>query len=201
MPGKLINFKTQPSKTFALTGIFAALFALGNFIAIPGVTSHEHVVTFVCATLFGPYVAVISSVIGEIIVAPFSKLFWLPSTLIGDILTALIVGYGRNFAFYLQKRHEMQPVKARRIAESTFFIIAVCGRYITYLTIDAALISAGLDIGNTLLGFFLFVFLPAWVYKIAWTPLCVLIVDQMRRYLNVVYYDKPDLVDAFKNRG
>ncbi|MHA1680466.1 MAG: ECF transporter S component [Promethearchaeota archaeon] len=191
MKTSTINFKENPTRAIAMTGIFTALYAIFNFIAIPDFASHEHVINLVCAALFGPYVAAIASVAGELVILPFKGVsIFLPSTLIGNILTAFIVGFGRNFARYFKKRSDaMSERKSRMYAEGLSFVIALFARYAFYIFFDAILISAGIPLPNTIM-FFALWFLIVTAYKVAWLPVCITIVEQIRKGMNVIYFDK-----------
>nr|MDO8116376.1 hypothetical protein [Candidatus Sigynarchaeota archaeon] len=146
MMKKLISLKKTPSKFIAITAIFSVLFAIGNFIAIPLVTSIEMVVTFVCAVLFGPEIAILSSIIGEAIVmpiAPPAEVFIL-SVFVGDALAALVMGYGRKLAFFLEPKCSGNDRNARIIGESIVYVLMLLARYSFYTLFDLLLVPANI---------------------------------------------------------
>lgn len=188
-----INLREQKGKALAIIAVFAGLYAVGNFLAIPGIASHDHVFLFIVAILFGPWVSALSGIIGELIVLPIGfkpeHVFFFPTTFAGVVIMALIIGYGRKLAFQLEKKKNWTRKKARIVAETLAYIIGVNVRYLIYIPYDMLLIGSGIDVGGTILVIFLTFILPKWIYKTVWTPLCILIGERLRKSLNRIYYD------------
>jgi hypothetical protein len=174
------NFKEKRSKVIAATAIFAGLFALGNFIAIPEVGSLEMLVTWVCAGIFGPQVAIIASVIGEAISLfnPTTNLLFIPTKLAGAALTALIMGYGRKLVFVVNKQVDREK-RMRMVVESAFFVIMLAARLILYLVYNLALGIRGYE----------FILTINFMFKVIFLPIGLFIVESVRRGLGRVYYD------------
>ncbi len=119
--------------------------------------------------------------------------FW--TTLIADAFTALIIAYGRLCAFPLDEKKVLDEKKARILSESIFYVLAVSARYIFYQlsdimglnigwlapkesrTIDQQIVVYG--VGN----------LIRWVIKTAMLPVCVIIVEMVRKNTNTIYFD------------
>ncbi len=196
MMNKIISLKKSPSKFVAFTAIFAVLFALGNFIAIPTVASIEMVVTFICATLFGPQIAILSSLVGELIVmpiAPPSEVLFIYSVFIGDAIAALIMGYGRNLAFVLEPRFKDNERKARITGESIAYILMLLARYTFYTAFDAILLFSGILISDegAMPAFITYTVgnYTRFVFKAVFLPLCIIITETIRKNLRTNYFD------------
>nr|MDO8114855.1 hypothetical protein [Candidatus Sigynarchaeota archaeon] len=203
-----LNIKENKSKFIALTAVFAGLFALGNFIAIPGVASIEMIVTFVCAGLFGPEIAIISSLAGEAIVmpiAPPSESLFIYSTFIGDAIAALVMGYGRRIAFPMEKTFKMEPRKARVFGESIAYIFMLASRYSFYILFDAIVLYSGLLIDpdgiSVAMVAYVGVHMLRFVLKAIFLPLCILIAETIRKNMGKVYFDleKVEIADVAKS--
>lgn len=82
----------------------------------------------------------------------------------------------------------MDKRKSRQISEGLFFIISVNVRYSFYLLFDSLLLSFGVSLERSVLAYF-FLFLPAWIYKMAWFIILILLIEQLRKSLNRVYFD------------
>ena len=182
-----INFKNRRSKSLAITGIFTGLYAIFNFIGIPEFSSFEHIINYICAFLFGPYVAVISSVAGELLLAPLKNPLFLPSVLMGNIATALILGFGRKLTPKFQKLTGYPVKKSRYLTESLVYVISLFVRYFIYIGYGGILVIIGIDYA---LIYFVVFFLIVTAFKAAWIPVCQSIIEAIRKNMTVVYFDR-----------
>ena len=179
-----LNFKENPSKWIAITAIFAGLYVLGYFIAIPGVSSlGESIITWICAGLFGPWIAVIACILGEgismFIKAPDLPIF-IPSTLISVVLMALIMGYGRRLALPKSTGTDRRRSrKIRMITESILYIVMLVVKYTFYTLWDIAFFVPS----------FAVTILLAFVVKCVLLPIGLIIIEAVRKGLDRVYFD------------
>ncbi|NMC04732.1 MAG: hypothetical protein GYA24_05940 [Candidatus Lokiarchaeota archaeon] len=180
------NFAEKRSKVITATAIFAGLFVLGNFISIPEVGSLEMLITWVCAGIFGPYVSIIAGVIGEgisLFIFPTNPLF-IPTKLAGAALTALIMGLGRRLAFVVNKQVDREK-RVRMVVESIFFVAMLAARLALYLLYNAAMGIPGYELVLTV----------NFLFKVAFLPIGLILVEGIRRGIGRVYYDM-DRIDT-----
>lgn len=173
-------FRQNTSRAVALTAVFAGLFAIGNFISFPEVGSIEMLVTWTCAGIFGPHVAVVASVAGEalsMVIFPTNPIF-IPTKLGGAALTAVIMGYGRRLAFPLAARGTPEK-RARMVVESLVYAGMLAARLGLYLAYNALVGIPGYEIVLTV----------NFIFKIAFLPLGLAIVEAIRRGTGKVYFD------------
>ncbi len=174
------NFKEKRSKVIAATAIFAGLFVLGNFISIPEVGSLEMLITWVCAGIFGPQVAIIASVIGEgisLFIFPTNPWF-IPTKLAGAALTAVIMGYGRKLVFVVNKQVEREK-RMRMVVESAFFVIMLVARLAMYMVYNFLVGIPGYE----------FILTVNFLFKVIFLPVGLILVESIRRGLGRVYFD------------
>ena len=177
-----LDYKEKPSKWIALTAIFTGLFVLGKFIAIPEIGSIESIVTWVSAGLFGPWLAVISGTIG-VVLSFFIKLpdlpIFIPSTIIGVIMTSLIMGYGRKLAFMVWKSSGMNDRRRRMVTESIIYILMQIAQYSFYLLYNLAFGIPGYEIRIVI----------TFVVKLVLLPIGLILIEAIRKSLNKPYFD------------
>ncbi|MFX0101959.1 MAG: hypothetical protein ACFFCS_20505 [Candidatus Hodarchaeota archaeon] len=198
MSSTKINFREQRSKAVAVTAVFAGLFAIGNMIGVTGFVSMESIITFICGALFGPQVAFIAAIAGEGIAQmffPASVPLFLVTIFIADGITGLIIGYGRKMAFFFERKFHIDKRKARILAESISYLLIPAFRYSFYQLFDIIALNVGWlapqgsnTIDQQILVYAGKNFINMGI-KMVFLPLCILLVEQIRRNTKTLYYD------------
>ncbi len=193
-----LDLGKRKSQTIAVAAIFSGLCALGNMIGAINIVSLESIFTFLCATLFGPLIAVFAALTGELIswivkVPDQAMFYW--TTLAADAFTALIIAYGRLSAFPLDEKKLLDEKKARILSESIFYVLAVSARYIFYQLSDIM----GLNIGwlapeesNTIdqqVVVYGISNMFRWIIKVTMLPICIILVEMIRKNTRTIYFD------------
>lgn len=167
-------------------------------IGVTSVVSLESIVGFMSAVLFGPIIAVMSSLCGALISMAFfppdqPMFFW--TTLIADVFTALIIAYGRLLAFPIEKKKILSEKKARIFSESIFYALAVCARYIFYQLSDIFALYVGWlsPAGSSTIGQQIIVYgignLIRAIIKVVFLPVCILFAELIRKNTQTIYFD------------
>ncbi|MBN2153960.1 MAG: hypothetical protein JW839_21060 [Candidatus Lokiarchaeota archaeon] len=186
------------SKTIAIAAVFSGLCAIGNMIGATSIVSLESIFTFVCAALFGPVISVISAVAGELLsmaIFPPSETMFFWTTIAADAFTALIIAYGRLFAFPLEDRRVLSEKRARILSESVFYVLAVSARYAFYQLSDVIALNIGWlapKESNTIdqqVAAYGLANAIRWFIKVAMLPICVIVVEMIRKNTQTTYFD------------
>ncbi|MHA1848955.1 MAG: hypothetical protein ACTSXU_15035 [Promethearchaeota archaeon] len=211
MAGTRKSLKSNPSKVIAITAIFAVLFALGNFIAIPGIASIERIVTFITGVLFGPQITIIAAVVGEAIVMPIAppgESWFILSVFVGDAIAALVMGYGRKLVLLFKNIEEKNPRKARMIAESIAYVLMLASRYTFYTIFDAIVLYSGLIISpegaNATFAAWTVMNYTRMLLKLLFLPICLAIIEPLRKNLNIIYFNwerMDNALESIKSEG
>jgi len=200
-----LNFKENKSKAIALAAIFSGLYAIARMIGVASVVSLESIVGFMSAALFGPVIAVVSSLCGALISMAFfppdqPMFFW--TTLIADVFTALIIAYGRLLAFPIEKKKLLSEKKARIFSESIFYSLSVSARYIFYQLSDIFALYVGWlspvrsnTIGQQILVYGIENIIRA-IIKVVFLPVCILFAELIRKNTQTIYFDIKEIQKA-----
>ena len=197
----LIDFHNRKTITWTFIAIFAALFSVTNLIGIPGFSSTNQIVAYVAGAIFGPWVTLVSYLIGEIVSIQFTGTpsIFVVSAIVGDIIYSLFMGYGRNLAPHLTRRFHLDFVRSRIVAESLSFVLMLFTVALFYWVYDIGLISMGLlsegtPFDEAVLFWGVFALTHA-ISKLPYLPICIIITEAVRKAIGSTYLDQDDYVE------
>jgi hypothetical protein len=188
---KILTYKKQPARAVALTAVFAALYALFGFLAIPDVASFETIILFMVGVLFGPEITVPSCLIGEIIaklIFPQKQVLFYISSFLAVVVASLVMSYGRRLASRFGDAFNILDKRSRLKGEAIAYILAVGSFYVIYAVYDVILLYAGI-FSYALYIVYVIEFLIAFAVKATFIVICIPLVEAIRKYLNEVYLD------------
>ncbi|MGY5859414.1 MAG: hypothetical protein RTU63_08585 [Candidatus Thorarchaeota archaeon] len=196
--GFSIDFSKNKTFTWTIIAVFAALFSVTNLIGIPGFSSVNQIVVYFSGAVFGPWVTMISYLIGETVTIQLTgtPTIFIASTVIADILYSLFMGYGRNLAKPLMKRTGFDFVKSRTTAESVSFILMLFAVALFYWIYDIGLVmmgllSEGVPFADAVSFWGIFALSHA-ISKLPYLPLCIIITESVRKAFRTAYLDQAE---------